>query len=251
MESGVRSSERVQMRAAKFGLGVQKRTKPKFPWVAKPKGSAIKFPMSFDGLYAMTREQTTCLLIPRSKPAQKKDLSDVLSSPLPIIIPPSSGGPRPSIRCIPRRIPQDYRAIKHRKTATFFGARGNYVSWIRKSSRAPERSTMAVDRKILSQLGMNLQLARSGMVSYSRFHPIRPSTLASTFRRHRVELLLGLPASSEIRATSTQLEDSAQPTFDAAGIGKCDRFRAAQPVRLPLLPFLDELYSQVASRLLT
>ncbi|KAJ7845236.1 hypothetical protein B0H14DRAFT_3139129 [Mycena olivaceomarginata] len=64
----------------------------------------------------MTREQTTCLLIPRSKPAQKNDLSDVLSSPFPIIIPPSSGGLRPSIRCIPRKIPQDYRAIKPRKT---------------------------------------------------------------------------------------------------------------------------------------
>ncbi|KAJ7850160.1 hypothetical protein B0H14DRAFT_3137713 [Mycena olivaceomarginata] len=122
---------------------------------------------------------------------------------------------------------------------------------------------MAVDRKIISQLGTNLQLARSGMVSYSGFHPIRPSAprfhvslfslISSSSGRHRVEckwysnpevlinptfgtmygasaipirhcsrttqLLLGLPASSEIRAMSTQLEDSAQPIFDAAGIG--------------------------------
>ncbi|KAJ7739288.1 hypothetical protein B0H14DRAFT_2638307 [Mycena olivaceomarginata] len=130
----------------------------------------------------MTREQTTCLLIPRSKPAQKKDLSDVLSSPLPIIIPPSSGGPRPSMRCIPRKISQDYRAIKPRKTATFFGARGDYVSWIRKSSRAPERSTMAVDRKILSQLGTNQQLARSGMRKlYSNPEVLMNPTFGTTY----------------------------------------------------------------------
>ncbi|KAJ7756113.1 hypothetical protein B0H14DRAFT_2635203 [Mycena olivaceomarginata] len=181
-----------------------------------------------------------------------------------------------------RRIPQDYRAIKPRKTATFFGARWDYVSWIRKSSWAAERSKMAVDRKI----EMNLQLARSGMVSYSIQSALPPSLLC----RHRVEnnqtqpsyapaqiylnpevlvnptfgttcdafaisicyrsrttqLLFGLPASSDIWATSTRIEDSAQTIFDAAVI--------AQPVRLPLLPFLDEVTfscSWVASQLLT
>jgi hypothetical protein len=50
-------------------------------------------------LMGCTRQQTTCLLIPRSKPAQNEDLSDVLSSPLPIIISPSTSGPPPSLRC--------------------------------------------------------------------------------------------------------------------------------------------------------
>ncbi|KAJ7818857.1 hypothetical protein B0H14DRAFT_3147678 [Mycena olivaceomarginata] len=159
-------------------------------------------------------------------------------------------------------IPQHYRAIKLRKTATFFGARGDYVLWIRKSSRAPERLTMAVDRKISSQLGTNLQLARCVMAStvlkdvlIVHNNQTQPSChLFVFFTSFNRLLYVSLwPQTSptfsktHVGATSTQPEESAQPIFDGVGIGKCDRFRAAQPVRLPLLPFLDE----VASRLLT
>ncbi|KAJ7805491.1 hypothetical protein B0H14DRAFT_3771336 [Mycena olivaceomarginata] len=221
----------------------------------------------------MTREQATCLLIPRSKPAQKKNLSDVLSSPLPIIIPPSNGGPRFSIRCIPRfaysyssiiisrstngpppsirRIPQGYRVIKppqdfdRRHFSVHVGLRfvdpqefsgtkmfNNGCGPQNYKSTRNESATGQIWNGILQRFSSNPPFR-------PRFHVSLFSLISSSSGRHRVELLLGLPASSEIRAMSTQLEDSAQPIFDAAGI--------AQPVRLPLLPFLDE----VASRLLT